>query len=249
MQAVLDPFGMPVATDVVSGERADDPLSIPCIARVQASLGRRGLLYVGDCKMASRETRAVIAAAGDFSLCPLPQVQLAEGECAAALQAVWKGERTLIPVCRERPDGPSALIAEGSESPVPISQAVGGAVQRWAERRLLVRSVRHAQAAEAALRARVAKAMAQIEALNQRGRGKKRVEEVSTFRHAVVAIVQRDGVENLIWFRLTQHATPRPVRAYRGRPARIAAERHATVEVCVDEVALAAAVRRLGWRV
>jgi transposase len=65
----------------------------------------------------------------------------------------------------------------------------------------------------------------------------------------VVAIVQRYGVENLVWFRLTQHTTPRPVRAYRGRPARIAEDRHATVEVCVDEVAVAAAVRRLGWRV
>jgi transposase len=44
MQAVLDPLGMPLATDVVSGERADDPLYRPCIARVQASLGRHGLL-------------------------------------------------------------------------------------------------------------------------------------------------------------------------------------------------------------
>ncbi len=43
MQAVLDPLGMPLATDVVSGERADDPLSLPCMARGQASLGRRGL--------------------------------------------------------------------------------------------------------------------------------------------------------------------------------------------------------------
>jgi len=33
MQAVLDPLGMPLATDVVSGERADDPLYMPCIAR------------------------------------------------------------------------------------------------------------------------------------------------------------------------------------------------------------------------
>ena len=249
MQAVLDPLGMPLATDVVSGERADDPLYVPCIARVQASLGRRGLLYVGDCKMASRETRALIAASGDFYLCPLPQVQLAEGELAAALEAVWRGERTLIPVFRERPDGKSALIAEGYEYSVPMSREVDGEVQSWTERRLMVRSVRHAQAAEAALRARVAKAMAQIEALNQQGRGKKRVEEVSALRQAVVAIVQRYGVENLVWFRLTQHATPRPVRAYRGRPARIEEERHATVEVCVDTVALEAAVRRLGWHV
>src|SRR6266702_979644 len=120
MQAVLDPLGMPLATDVVSGERADDPLYLPCIARVQASLGRRGLLYVGDCKMASRATRAFIAPPGDCYLCPLPQVQLAAGELAAALEAVWRGEQTLIPVVRERPDGKAELIAEGYEYPVPI---------------------------------------------------------------------------------------------------------------------------------
>src|SRR5256712_11503244 len=126
---------MPLATDVVSGERADDRLYVPCIERVQTSVGRRGLLYVGDCKMASRETRAFIAAPGDFYLCPLPQVQLAEGEFAAALEAVWSGERTLIPALRERPDGKSALIAEGDAYLVPMSQAAGGGVQRWPERR------------------------------------------------------------------------------------------------------------------
>src|SRR6266568_4792009 len=249
MQAVLDPLGMPLATDVVSGERADDPLYIPCIERVQASVGRHGLLYVGDCKMASRETRARIVAAGDYYLCPLPQVQLAAGEFEAALEAVWNGAHALRPVVREGPTGKPELIAEGYESPVAMSQTVDGKMESWTERRLIVRSVRQAQAAEAALRARVAQALAQLEALNQRGRGKKRFEEVSPLRQAAVAIVQRYGVEDLVWFRLTQHVTPRPVRAYRGQPARIEEERQATIEVCVDEVALEAAVRRLGWRV
>src|SRR2546428_1754730 len=222
---------------------------MPCIARVQASVGRHGLLDVGDCKMASRETRARIATAGDFYLCPLPQVQLGEGEFDAALEAVCTGAQARSAVVREGPTGEPELIAEGSEYPVAMSQKVDGKVESWSERRLVVHSVRQAQAAEAALRARVAKAMAQIEALNQRGRGKKRFETGSALRQAVVAIVQRYGVENLVWFRLTQHTTPRLVRAYRGRPARIAEERHATVEVCVDAVALEAAVRRLGWRV
>jgi transposase len=249
MQAVLDPLGMPLATDVVSGERADDPLYMPCIERVQASVGRHGLLYVGDCKMASRETRARIAAPGDFYLCPLPRVQLAEGEFDAALEAVWTGEHALSSVLREGPKGKPELIAEGYEYPVAMSQQVDGQVQSWSERRLVVRSVRHAQAAEAALRARVAKATSQIEALNLRGRGKKRFETVSALRQAVVAIVQRYGVADLVWFRLTPHVTPRPVRAYRGQPARVDQERHATVEVCVDEAALEAAVQRLGWRI
>src|SRR5215468_471873 len=189
MQAVLDPLGMPLATDVVSGERADDPLYVPCIERVQVSLGRHGLLYVGDCKMASRETRARLAAAGDYYLCPLPQVQLAEGEFDAALEAVWQGEHTLGSVVREGPKGAPELIAEGYEYPVAMSQQVDGKVANWTERRLVVRSVRQAQAAEAALRTRVAKAIAQIVALNQRGRGKKRFETVAALRQAVVAIV------------------------------------------------------------
>jgi transposase len=244
MQAVLDPLGMPLSTDVVSGERADDPLYMPCIERVQASVGRHGLLYVGDCKMASRDTRARIAAAGDFYLCPLPQGQLEEGEFDAALEAVRNSEHVLSSVVREGPKGQPEVIAEGYEYPVAMSLKGEGQGESWTERRLVVRSVRQAHAAEAALRARVAKAMAQIEALNQRGRGKKRFETVSAFRQAVVAIVQRYSVEDLFWFRLHQYDTPRPVRAYRGQPARVDHDRHATVEVRVDEAAVEATSRR-----
>ena len=249
MQAVLDPLGMPLATDVVSGERADDPLYVPCIERVQASVGQRGLLYVGDCKMASRQTRAMIAAAGDFYLCPLSQVQRLEGELEAALAAVWNGDQALTPVVRENATGEPEFIAEGYEYPVTMNQKVGDQVQSWTERCLVVRSVRQAHAAEVALRARVAKASAQIEALNQRGRGKKRFETLEALRRAVLAIVQRYDVADFLSFRFTPQLTPRSVRAYRGQPARIAHDRDTTVEVRVDEAALAAAIRQLGWRV
>ena len=237
MQAVLDPLGMPLATDVVSGERADDPLYMPCIERVQASVGRHGLLYVGDCKMASRDTRARIAAAGDFYLCPLPQVPLGEGEFDAALEAVCKGEHARSAVVREGPKGEPELIAEGSEYPVAMRQKGDGQVESWSERRLVVHSVRHAHAAEAALRARVAKAIAQIEVLNQRGRGTKRFETGSAFRQAVMALVQRYSVEHLRGLRWTPYDPPRPVRASRGQPTRGDHARHATVEVHGDEAA------------
>jgi transposase len=249
MQAVLDPLGMPLATDVVSGERADDPLYVPCIKRVQASLGRHGLLYVGDCKMAARETRAFIASQGDFYLCPLPQVQLAEDELNEALEAIWSGAHALSPVVRERQAGKPELIAEGAEHQVPLCLEIEGKLQSWTERRLVVRSLRHAQAAEAALRTRVAKAKAQVEALNQRGRGKKRFAEIEPLRQAAHQIVQRYGVEALLWLRYEQHCTAQRMKAYRDRPAQIKEERQATVEVRVDEDALESAVRRLGWRV
>jgi len=113
MPAVLDPLGMPFATEVVSGACADDPLSIPCIRRVQASVGRSGLLSVGAGTVDARETRACIATQGDVSLGPLPQVPLAEGEWHEAIEAVWSGQQTLSPVCRTRHDGEPERIAEG----------------------------------------------------------------------------------------------------------------------------------------
>jgi transposase len=249
MQAVLDPLGMPLATDVVSGERADDPLYVPCLKRVQQSLGRCGLLFVGDCKMAAHDTRAFIALAGDYYLCPLPQVQLGEGELDEALERVWSGEQALTSVFREQERGEPELIAQGYEREVPMSVEGEGKPQEWTERRLVVRSVRHAQAAEVALRARVAKAKHQVEALNRRGRGRKRFEDIEPLRQAVNEIVQRHRVEEFLWLRYNQHTTTRQVRAYKDRPAYRQEDRQATVEVRVDEEALESAVHRLGWRV
>ena len=219
MQAVLDPLGMPLATDVVSGERADDPLYVPCLKRVQQSLGRCGLLFVGDCKMAAHDTRAFIALAGDYYLCPLPQVQLGEGELDEALERVWSGEQALTSVFREQERGEPELIAQGYEREVPMRVEGEGKPQEWTERRLVVRSVRHAQAAEVALRARVAKAKHQVEALNRRGRGRKRFEDIEPLRQAVNEIVQRHRVEEFLWLRYDQHPTTRQVRAYKDRPA------------------------------
>jgi transposase len=249
MQAVLDPLGMPLVTDVVSGEGADDPLYIPCIERVQASLGRSGLLYVGDCKMASRQTRAWLAAQEAYYLCPLPQVHLSQGAFEEALEAALRGDVELRAVYRESADGQAERIAEGYEHQVPMTFEAHGESQRWTERRFVVRSLHHAKASEASLRARVAKAQAQVEALNQRGRGRKRFEAIDDLRQAVNAIVQSHQVEDFLWLRYDQQCTSRPVRAYRGRAAGIKVDRQATVEVRVDEEALAAALSRFGWRV
>ena len=63
--------------------------------------------------MAARETRARMAASDDVSLCPRPQVQLAEGELDAAREALWRGEPVLRSVVREGPKGQPELIAAG----------------------------------------------------------------------------------------------------------------------------------------
>src|SRR5919205_3312386 len=61
MMGSLDPLGMPLATDVLSGERADDGLYLPIMERVRTGLKTPGLLFVGDCKMSALDTRAYLA--------------------------------------------------------------------------------------------------------------------------------------------------------------------------------------------
>ena len=51
--AGLDPLALPLATTVVPGNQADDRLYIPAIQRVRATVGKGGLLYVGDSKYGS----------------------------------------------------------------------------------------------------------------------------------------------------------------------------------------------------
>jgi transposase len=52
---------MPLATDVLSGERADEGLYIPIIERLRAGLKTPGLLFVGDWTMSVLDTRAYLA--------------------------------------------------------------------------------------------------------------------------------------------------------------------------------------------
>src|SRR5437016_8813324 len=72
MMGSLDPLGMPLATDVLSGERADDGLDIPVIDRIRRGLNASGLLFVGDGKMSALDTRAHIAGHQHVYLSPLP---------------------------------------------------------------------------------------------------------------------------------------------------------------------------------
>ncbi len=63
-----------LATDVVSGDEADDGLYLPVIRRLRQTFLDPGLLYIGDSKMSALEIRGEIAAGGDFYLVPLAKV-------------------------------------------------------------------------------------------------------------------------------------------------------------------------------
>lgn len=158
MLSTLDPLGMPVAVQVVSGERADDPLYVPAITAVREGLGQGGLLYIGDSKMAALPTRAFLQAGGDYYLCPLPQWQVSQEVLQEYLRPVWEHTQAVTPVERQQADGTSQRIAEGYERAETLTATVQGQVVTWTERRLVVRSLQQAAAGQAGLQARLARA-------------------------------------------------------------------------------------------
>src|ERR1700712_2613294 len=108
--AVLDPLGMPLATAVVPGNPADDPLYVPAIQAVRESLGAGGRTYIGDCKMGSLATRAFVAAGGAPSLGPLAESQLSRAGRCELLRPVWEGTQTLEQVRRPGPEGGAGRV-------------------------------------------------------------------------------------------------------------------------------------------
>jgi transposase len=144
MMGSLDPLGMPLATDVLSGERADDGLYLPIIERIRAGLKTPGLLFVGDCKMSALDTRAYLVRHQDWYLSPLPLT----GATAEAMDAwitvgVRKGEAgELARIWRTNDRGHEVLAAEGYEFERTCCAPVGDV--EWRERVLVVRSPMHA---------------------------------------------------------------------------------------------------------
>src|ERR1700726_245990 len=130
---------MPLVTTVVPGNSADDPLYIPAIQAVQQTLEGHGRTYVGDCKMAAAATRAFVAAAGDYYLCPLSEKQLDRTQRRELLQGVRDGRQALQAVWRPGPHGEGEeLVAEGFLVAVPLTEEVDNRTVRWTEHRWVV---------------------------------------------------------------------------------------------------------------
>jgi len=249
MLASLDPLGLPLVTQVLSGQCADDPLYMPAIAEVRQGVGQRGLLYIGDSKMGTLETRAFVQAGHDFYLCPLGLVQLPADVLATYLAPVWTGAQPLTAVWRPGADGSPEQIAEGFEVTQALTAQVDGQEVRWSERRLVVRSLALVEAARRGLQTRLGKAQTELAALLERKQGKKVFTEVAELRQATEAIVTRHDVTALLRLTYQEIVHERPLRAYRQRPATVRIEKECALQVQRDPEAVAALERTFGWRV
>ena len=248
--STLDPLGLPLTATVTSGEKADDPLYVPEIDRVRKTLGKRGLFYVGDCKMAALDTRVHLAAGGDYYLCPLSSVQMPAATLGALLAPVRTGAQALQPIWRKNEEtGRREKLAEGFEYEVRLTGEADGHPVVFTERRLVVRGLAQAKAQKANLRARLKTARAALRRLGVRKQGKTCPQTEAEWRAAVEKILTRQRVAGLLQVAYEVTRQTHTVRGYAGRPATERVAETVQLKVTVDAAAVAAAEFQLGWRV
>jgi transposase len=255
MVGSLDPLGMPLATDVLSGERADDGFYIPIIERIRAGLQTPGLLFVGDCKMSALDTRAYLARHQDWYLSPLPLTgATAEAMDAWITMGVTKGEAgELTRIWRTNDRGHEVLAAEGYE--FARTCRAPGSGGEWSERVLVVRSPMHATRQAAGLEKRLSHAETQLRALTPpRGRGKRQITDEATLVEAIargLTAHRVDGLLSVVWEKQVEQTTQYVGRG-RGSMNRakrvIQKTRYHITHITRQEDTIAAHNQRFGWK-
>lgn len=251
MAAAAEPSGHLLACDVAPGCCADDPLYTPLIQRVRRLLGRTGLLYAGDCKMAALSTRAELAAHGDYYVTPLPLTGETAAQFPRWVDAIVDGPQEALLLW----DG-EQLVGAGYEFDRPLRATVDGRLLRWTERVQVVRSRALAQRQQATLAKHLAAAEAELWALTPApGRGKRQIHDEAALQAAIARVVARHDVAGLLTVTWERQATAvtRYVGRGRGGPDRLTRTavhvRYVVTGVQRNETALAARQHRLGWRV
>lgn len=246
MLAALDPLGVLVGVDVVAGQRADDGLYVPAIARLRTMLAASGLLYIGDCKMAALATRAYLQATDNFYLTPLAQVGTLPADMDQWIAAALNQTVRLTPIWDT--DG-QTVLGEGYELIRPQQAEHGTERVYWQERVLVVRSEAFAAAARRGFQRRLQQAQAALTALTPApGRGRRQFTDEALLREAVQDILHRYEVAGLLIVHLKREVRRRTVRAYRDQPARMEERLRYVLRVRPNTVAIERQERTLGWR-
>jgi len=250
MAAAAEPSGHLIAADVEPGQRADDPLYVPLIERVRRILGRSGLLYAGDSKMAALATRAYIAAHQDYYLVPLPMTGTTAQEFETWVEDIVDGAQVATLVWDN-----DRLIGAGYEFERLCTAVVAGESVTWTERVQVVRSQALVKRQMASLEKRLTTAQAKLKALTpEPGRGKRQIRQEAALQAAIDDVLDRYDVRGLLTIEWEREEVK--VTRYRGpgrpgpkRPSYTETKaRYVITDVRRDEAAITARQWRLGWR-
>ena len=245
-----------LATDVISGDKADDGLYLPIYRRIRDTFLEKGLLYTGDSKMSALKIRGEIASRGDFYLVPLAKV----GEVAKRFDD-WVSDivdgwmpATLIYNTDDQGQR-TDLIAAGYQT-TRCQQMVSatGEAYTWDERILVVRSLSEANKQLAALERNIAKATKALFALTPEPKqGQQQVRSKAKLIQKAEAILTEYDVANCLGYTFVKQQSVKTQYIGKGRGSanrkkrQVRTTRYQITAVIRNEVTITEAFCRMGW--
>lgn len=246
----LDPAGIPILTETLEGQKADDPLYVPAWRNMVQTIGHTHFLFITDCKGAALNTRAEISHANGQYLFPMPMT----GEVPKILQ-----EWVLNPANEAQPialmdvvtsDGQPKVVGCGFEVSRTISATLeDGTPHSWTERWLVTRSDALAQRRQETWEKRLRQAQSKLSDLKA-----KQGESAAAVLARAEGIVKRYKLTGIITVQV--HETIATEKCYIG-PGRPGPNRsfkvHEVSQVQVtfarDDAAWAEVLALAGWRI
>jgi transposase len=246
----LDPAGIPLLTNTVPGNCADDPLYVPAWREMARTIGHKDFLYVADCKASALETRATIDHEDGNYLVPLQMTGNVPD---------WLREQVLTPPSPPQPvylkdvadaKGKPCRIGRGFEVEHQMSYGLADGTQYiWSERWLVLKSRDHARRQREALRSRLIKAVDRLNRMRA-----KSDETTADFQGRAEQVIGQFGVEGLLTVTANETITQkkrylRPGRPTADSPYKLIEQRKLQLHVAYNLSAIREAMRLAGWRI
>jgi len=210
---VLDPAGVPLLTETLAGNEADDPHYVPGWREMAKTIGHTDFLYVADSKAGALETRAVIDKEKGYYLFPLAMTGKVPEELTSA---VLNPPAEVEEISLNDTDGDNeepAVVGRGFVVEKDLECGEGDNKHTWPERWLIVQSDAHGERQRKGLMQRLDKAEKKLEGLTP-----KKEESLVEFQGRAEKVLSKYSIEESICVEVKETISCGKKYKKRGRP-------------------------------
>jgi transposase len=248
--ATLDPAGVPILSETLAGNRADDPCYLPAWRRMANTIGKPDFLFIADCKAASCETRAAIDHGKGYYLFPLPMTGQTPRHIEEFVLNPEQELQEIVLAPKQDQDEEVRVVGKGFVVDKQMEARLeDGTDHQWGERWMVSRSDAHAQRREKSFQSRLEKAEDKLSKLKAKSK-----DTADSFRMKAEKILKACNVEEYLRLEINEVITTKKKYIGRGRPGpktpfKMVDIRSLTLSVDRNEEAIERFRLLAGWRI
>jgi transposase len=249
--ATLDPAGVPIFTNTVAGNAADDPLYVPAWREMVATMGHSHFLFVADCKAAALADRGQLDYEQGRYLFPLPMTGKVPEYLRQWVLQPPTPPRPIELADVKQPDGQPLVVGSGFGVELGLYAILtdGGERQHWLEQWLITRSDSLARRQQANLAKQLDRTETELQHLNEQSWA-----SPTELAQAAEKILARRASQDLFSLTIAENVTEQrrylgPGRPGPNRSQQVVEVRQPYLQVQRNLTAIQERDQLAGWRI